>query len=62
MLAAAGVGLHPTVAGAARAMAGRRHPHVHPDPELRAVYDDLHARHRRLYAALRPLFDAEALV
>ena len=62
MLAAAGVQLHSTVAAAARAMAGPRHPHVHPDPELRAVYDDLHARHRRLYAALRPLFDSEALV
>ena len=24
-----------------------------------AVYDDLHRRHRRLYAALRPLFEAE---
>jgi xylulokinase len=59
MLAAAGAGLHPTVAAAARAMAGPRSAHVHPDPELRAVYDDLHVRHRRLYAALRPLFDAE---
>ena len=59
MLAAAGVGLHPTVAAAARAMAGPRSAHVHPDPELRAVYDALHARHRKLYAALRPLFDSE---
>jgi xylulokinase len=57
MLAAAGAGLHPTVAAAARAMAGPRSAHVHPDAELRAVYDDLHLRHRRLYAALRPLFD-----
>ncbi len=59
MLAAAGAGLHPTVAEAARAMAGPRSPHVHPDPELRSVYDDLHRRHRRLYAALRPLFGSE---
>jgi xylulokinase len=59
MLAAAGAGLHPTVAEAARAMAGPRGPHVQPDPELRGVYDDLHRRHRRLYAALRPLFDPE---
>jgi xylulokinase len=59
MLAAAGAGLHPTVAAAARAMAGPRSAHMHPDPELRAVYDELHRRHRRLYAALRPLFDAE---
>jgi xylulokinase len=58
MLAAAGAGLHPSVAAASRAMAGPRSPHVHPDPELRGVYDDLHRRHRRLYAALRPLFEA----
>ena len=30
-----------------------------PDPELRGVYDELHARHRRLYDALRPLFNGE---
>ena len=59
MLAAAGAGLHPTVAAAGRAMAGPRSAHVHGDPELRGVYDDLHRRHRRLYAALRPLFDSE---
>jgi sugar (pentulose or hexulose) kinase len=59
MLAAAGAGLHPSVAAAARAMAGPRSAHVQPDPELRAVYDALHLRHRRLYAALRPLFDSE---
>ena len=57
MLAAAGAGLHPTVAAAARAMAGPRADPVAPEPELRAVYDALHARHLRLYAALRPLFD-----
>jgi xylulokinase len=59
MLAAAGAGLHPTVAAAGRAMAGPRSAHLHGDPELRDVYDDLHRRHRRLYAALRPLFDSE---
>jgi xylulokinase len=57
MLAAAGVGLHPSVAAAARAMAGPRSEPVRPDPRLRATYDALHARHRRLYAALCPLFD-----
>jgi xylulokinase len=57
MLAAAGAGIHPTVAAAARAMAGARADPVAPEPELRAVYDALHARHLRLYAALRPLFD-----
>ncbi len=59
MIAAAGAGLHPTVAAAGRAMACPRHAPVQPDPELRAVYDDLHRRHRRLYEALRPLFDSE---
>ena len=59
MLAAAGAGLHPTVAAAAAAMAGQRGEPVQPDPELRGVYDGLHRRHLRLYAALRPLFDAE---
>jgi xylulokinase len=57
MLAAAGAGLHPSVAEAGRAMAGPRGEPVQPDPELRGVYDELHRRHRRLYAALRPLFD-----
>jgi xylulokinase len=57
MLAAAGVGLHESVAGAAATMAGPRSEPVLPDPELRALYDDLHERHVRLYAALRPLFE-----
>jgi xylulokinase len=56
MLAAAGAGLHPSIADAARAMAGPRSEPVQPDPELRALYDGLHARHVQLYAALRPLF------
>jgi xylulokinase len=58
MLAAAGAGLFDSVAAAARAMAGPRHEPVLPDPELRPVYDALHSRHRQLYSALRPLFDA----
>jgi xylulokinase len=60
MLAAAGAGLHPSVAAAGAAMAAPRSEPVQPDPELREVYDDLHKRHRRLYEALRPLFDADA--
>jgi xylulokinase len=56
MLAAAGAGIHATVAAAARGMAGARADPVAPDPDLRAVYDALHARHVALYAALRPLF------
>ena len=42
MLAAAGAGLHPSVAAAAQAMAGPRGEPVQPDPELREVYDALH--------------------
>jgi xylulokinase len=57
MLAAAGVGIHPTVRAAAQAMAGPRTDPVEPDPELQAVYDALHARHLRLYRALQPLFE-----
>jgi xylulokinase len=57
MLAAAGAGIHPSVAAAALAMAGPRAAPVQPEDDLRAVYDALHARHLRLYAALRPLFD-----
>jgi xylulokinase len=57
MLAAAGAGLHPTVAAAANAMAGERHEPVEPDEELRAAYDELHRRHLALYDALRPLFN-----
>jgi xylulokinase len=60
MLAAVGAGLHPTVAAAARAMAGRRHAAVEPDPRERAVYDELHEQYRPLYTALRPLFDGVA--
>ena len=56
MLAAAGSGLHPSVAAAARAMAGPRAEPVYPDPDRRECYDALHARHLALYAALAPLF------
>jgi xylulokinase len=56
MLAAAGAGLHPDVPSASRAMAGKRSEPFHPRPECQQVYDDLYRRHRRLYAALRPLF------
>ena len=56
MLAAAGAGLHPSVAAAVRAMAGPRGAAVEPDPRRQAVYDDLHGRYRRVYDALRPLF------
>jgi xylulokinase len=60
MLAAAGAGLHESVAAAGRAMASPRGEPVQPDPELHRVYDALHRRHRRLYDALRPLFNGDA--
>lgn len=56
MLAAAGSGIHGSVAAAAQAMAGPRTDPVAPDPELRDLYDALHARHLQLYTALRPLY------
>jgi ribulose kinase len=56
MLAAAGAGLHPSVASAACAMAGTRRRAIQPKPEERAGYDELHRLHRRLYTAVRPLF------
>jgi xylulokinase len=60
MLAAAGAGLHPSVAAAGEAMACPRGEPLQPDPELRGVYDALHERHRALYDALRPLFNGAA--
>ena len=57
MLAAAGAGLHPSVAAACAAMTGPRGEPVAPDPELRELYDAVHRRHRELYSALRPLFN-----
>ena len=58
MLAAAGAGWFGSVSEAAHAMASPRREPVWPDEELRAVYDELHARHRRVYEALKPLWDA----
>jgi xylulokinase len=56
MLAAAGAGLHGSVRDAAVAMAGARVGHVEPEPANRELYDELYARYRALYAALKPLF------
>jgi xylulokinase len=60
MLAAAGVGLHPDVPTASRAMASPRSEPLQPRPEVRDLYDARYLRHRALYAALRPLFSVEA--
>jgi sugar (pentulose or hexulose) kinase len=56
MLAAAGLGLHASVAEAARAMA-RRGMHVQPDAAAGATYDALYREvYRPLYGRLRPLY------
>jgi xylulokinase len=57
MLAAAGAGLHPTVADAARAMAGERHEPVRPDAELRewALEQSAHAQNRPLWERIEAL-------
>ena len=60
MIAAAGAGLHESVGAAGRAMASRLGEPALPDPELQGLYDELHRRHRRLYDALRPLFNGDA--
>ena len=60
MLAAAGAGLHSSVAAAGQAMACPRGEPVQPDPELREVYDDAAPAAPGLYAALRPLFNGVA--
>jgi xylulokinase len=60
MLAAAGVGLHPDVPTAAKAMASPRSEPLQPRPEVSEVYDVLYERHQALYAALRPLFSSFA--
>ncbi len=60
MLAAAGIGLHPDVTSASKAMASPRSEPLHPRPECSEVYDVLYERHRALYAALRPLFSSFA--
>lgn len=56
MLAAAGLGLHASVAEAAHAMA-RRGLRVQPDPAAGATYDALYREvYRPLYGRLRPLY------
>jgi xylulokinase len=56
MLAASGSGLHDDLSSAARAMSSPRREHVLPDPDRAEVYAAAHARHRKLYEALSPLF------
>ena len=55
MLAAAAVGIHPSITEAAAAMSrtGRTY---HPDPAASEVYERLYAVYRDIYPALRPVF------
>ena len=61
MLAATGIGLHPDVPAASRAMASPRSEPLQPRSECAELYAALYERHRTLYAALRPLFSSAAL-
>ncbi|MGZ4480695.1 MAG: xylulokinase [Gaiellales bacterium] len=56
MLAAAGAGLHPTVAAAAAGMSRLSDELHEPDPGVAEVYGRGYRRYRELYRALRPLF------
>jgi len=56
MLAAAGAGLHPSVAAAASAMSRQGEAPLQPEPAEAAVYEVAYARYRTLYDALRPVF------
>ena len=55
MLAAAAIGLHPTVAAAAEAMSGRA-AHFTPDPDQAERYDAFYQVYRDIYPAMRALF------
>lgn len=55
MLAAAGVGLYPSIAEAASAMSGIRQIYQ-PDEPASAAYDRLFNVYRQLYPALRETF------
>jgi xylulokinase len=61
MLAATGIGLHPDVPSASRAMASPRCEPLQPRAECSEIYAELYQRHRTLYASLRPLFAAFAV-
>ena len=55
MLAAAAVGIHPSITEAATAMSGTSRCY-RPDPAVAGVYDRLFAVYRDVYPALRPVF------
>lgn len=58
MVTAAGLGLHPSVEDAVRAMS-RRADVFEPDPARAGLYDRLYSRvYRKMYAALEPLYEA----
>jgi sugar (pentulose or hexulose) kinase len=60
--AAVGLGLHPDVPAAARAMT-RPGESFAPNPEASALYDALYRRvYLKLYARLKPLYDEIAAI
>ena len=60
MLAAAGAGLHDSVAAASAAMSREGGDPLLPDPERSAVYEQRYRTYRALYDALRPVFALDA--
>lgn len=56
ILAAAGAGLHTSVASACEAMASPVVDEIRPDEARHELYGRIHAKYRDLYVALRPLF------
>jgi xylulokinase len=59
MLAAVAAGLLPDLATAGALAAAEPARKLEPDRRLAAVYEDAYGRYRRLFDALRPLFDTE---
>ena len=57
MLAAVAAGRIADLRQAAALVSGKRQT-LQPAPGRKAVYDDAYARYRRLFAALKPLYEA----
>ena len=57
MLAAVAAGVQPSLAAAARLVAGEVRT-IEPDPSKKGAYDDAYDTYRKLFLSLRPLFGA----
>jgi xylulokinase len=55
LLAAVAAGLQPSLAAAARLVAGESRT-IEPDRAQRAAYDAAYGAYRRLFSSLRPMF------